>query len=129
MRTYSRDWYKERLGLIEAFARGEQIEIHSEGIGRGWVPVETPIFNNPVTEYRIKPKDQMTIDWSTLEKRWKYVARDKDGCVYAYLEKPTLGNTSWHTVLMPMTQISGVVASLDPGEVNWTKSLIKRPPE
>jgi hypothetical protein len=80
--------------------------------------------------YRIKPTP-ITLDWSVLHEDVRWVARDKDGSVWAYrgTEPPVASERYRRHVLKLgyMVRISGFLANLDKGTVPWEESLIERP--
>ena len=49
----TREESKQILPIIEAFARGEEIQLKS---GKEWKDLSQIAFNHPASSYRIKPK-------------------------------------------------------------------------
>lgn len=55
METDSQKFWRERLPLVEALARGETIQLSD--CGGGWIDMdEPPSLSLPISDYRIKPK-------------------------------------------------------------------------
>lgn len=72
----TREQWKERLPLIEAFVRGEEIQCNNAA---GWGPItEDPEFTYPVGNYRIKPEPKL-IPWTLETCRVGAVIRLKGG--------------------------------------------------
>lgn len=63
---------REKIEVMQAFERGEEIECATAGYDTCWHYVKTPSWNWKETDYRIKPKPKQTV---TIE---KWLCRDVD---------------------------------------------------
>lgn len=87
-------------------------------------------FSDAVYRVVIPPPVPLSVDWAAIDTQWKYVARDADGRVYAFSDKPVQsGDGSWRhqTSTGKHAQIDGVLASLVVGTEDWHKAIIERP--
>lgn len=50
----TRQEWKERLPIIQAFAEGKRVQ--EENVAEGWVDLEDPEFHRPIHFYRIAPE-------------------------------------------------------------------------
>ena len=78
--------------------------------------------------YRIKTT-KPSIDWSHVHPDYKYLARDEDGLVYIYKDKPHI--CEYGDAWLGSGGFSGASAflTLKPGNCDWTESLVERPKE
>ena len=90
-----------------------------------WWGKEEPRWNWKDNDYRIV-KIPDSIDWSHVEPEFKLMARDEEGMVWLYTEKPSKEDFCWF-------RRSGVAvkaiafASYHKGTVGWQDSLVERP--
>lgn len=120
---------REKGALLLAHHRGADIEFTVAGRWTGG----HPCWVDGVS-YRIKPKPALTpitLDWSALDAKYKWAAKDNDGRVSAHENRPSMG---WGGGFWDVAddgggfaEISGVLSSLDAGTVDWKDSLIERP--
>lgn len=64
-----------------------------------------------------------SIDWNSIPKKYKYIASDANGKVYAYTDNPKLGESIWKDTngqMIPLTNVSYPYSS-------WKTSLRERP--
>lgn len=55
---YTREWWKERLHLIQAFAEGRNVEVYSTD-STNWHTLPLPCFDENVITYRIAPDPKL----------------------------------------------------------------------
>lgn len=95
---------------------------------------------NPIGDWSISTHDVICIDsiyrikshelpitremWAIIDKKWKWAAKDSDGEVYFYTNNPSLENCFWRCYF---GEHSGCVLSIDTDDIDWRKSLTKRP--
>jgi hypothetical protein len=115
--------------IILARIRGIPIESFSTLDGT-WVDDRNNslIFMN--CEYRIKPEPASTplpISrelWSYIDKRWRFIAIDRSGAMYLYLEKPTARDGLW----LPVGGVySHCPLNINTDGIYWETSLTERP--
>jgi len=116
-----------KLALHRAFYEGKVIECiyHSQGKWRmtncsKWLPDYV---------YRLQPEPLRDIicPWSALDDQWQHAARDEDGQVWVYTEKPEAANGYWVVSAGECHRIDGILVGIDPGNKPWDESLISRP--
>jgi hypothetical protein len=119
--------WTEQVELLETMLNHTtRVEVWN---GSEWTPTNgwALSFNG---KYRIKPTP-ITLDWSVLHEDIRWVARDRDGSVWAYRgTEPPVASESHrrHNLKLGyMVRISGLLANLDKGTVPWEESLIERP--
>lgn len=78
-----------------------------------------------LTDYRIKPKEQLQLPWEVFHPKWKWAAQDWDGRVYVFEEKPECGNDVWSTGFGYLAQVDVLVIISYNGD--WKDSLTERP--
>lgn len=121
--------------LIKAWADDTSIEL--EYIALWWdkhnykdCNINLVIESNPRHNFRIKekPTEPFTLDWSVLDKRWKYAAVDADELIYAYERKPKYSHKEWKSHLVgDFLRIDSNLTCYTRGTVKPEDSLIKRP--
>lgn len=71
---------------------------------------------------------QDAIEWKRVEDRaWRWMARDKNGGVWLYKQKPSLGEESWKSHGTGFILPSDAGAHVTVGTVDWENSLRERP--
>jgi len=77
------------------------------------------------TEFKEKEVEKKEFDWSTVDKKYKWVATNSNGAMYLYTERPRImaieGSNRWVA--------SGGDARIVHPCHNWKDTLIKRPKE
>lgn len=72
--------------------------------------------------------EKPSLDWSPIDEKWKYCARDEDGKVFLYEFKPAKTCLYYYDVTKGgFVQINDIFKSYKPGTVDWKDSLIERP--
>lgn len=71
--------------------------------------------------------EKPSLDWSQIHEKWRYCARDEDGDVWLYEDKPEIHTNSFAGRLCCYTCITDLLKSYKPGTVDWKDSLIERP--
>ena len=79
-----------------------------------------------LSEHRIKPT-KPSIDWSHVSDGFNYLAKDKEGLVYLYKNKPSITEYDWWFVDGGEFVNASAFKSLKVGNCDWTDSLVKRP--
>lgn len=121
-----REGYLKHKALIEAWANGAEVEYYSE-IEHRWVhPSPNPNFYS-MTEYRIKQIPD-SIDRSHVKDNMKWMARDENGNVSLFEDKPSIGedDTYWRGQNAHFeVGIENLFASYKQGTVDWKDSLVQ----
>ena len=113
--------------IILARLQGIPIEVYSI-INNKWIDLGDDCLIFMGYEYRIKSKPTplpISRDlWSHIDKRWRFIAIDRSGTMYLFLDKPTARGGLWLPV--------GGVYSQCPLNINtdgiyWETSLTERP--
>ena len=99
------------------------------GDGDGWADAGI-LYPNRNYKYRIKSKPITTplpISrelWSYIDKRWRFIAIDKSGTMYLFLDKPTARDGLW----LPVGGVySQCPLNINTDGINWETSLTERP--
>lgn len=83
------------------------------------------VINDLVTEVFKRPGSnsiqQVNINWECIPDRYNWVAMDKNGQWYAYVERPQMDNAAWIGG-NPWLASGGMR-----GNIDWDKSLVARP--
>lgn len=96
----------------------------------GWTGVEGEPLWLPLTVYRLArpPAAPDSINWSHVTPEWKWMARDENGNIWLYSEKPECG--IWHDKEWSCDDGNYIEAkhfvSLIPGTTLWQSSLVER---
>lgn len=88
---------QEKIEVTQAFIEGRLIQIRREN-AKVWHNCPTPLWDWSNNDYRAKPLSPDYIDWSPIAPRFEFCARDEDGEVYVFTEKPYVaseGSTKW----------------------------------
>lgn len=120
---------KRMIEVMQAYVDGERVECRWR-VNEKWVPPHDgfPKWRWESTEYRIA-KIPDTINWDHVAPEFKYMARDRCGHSYIYINKPKAGGCSWSETW----DVSGEClmaknfSSYRKGTVDWEKSLVIRP--
>lgn len=111
---------KRMIEVMQAYVDGEKIEYK---LGNEWEVNERPVWNWPTVNYRIAKKPD-TINWDHVAPEFKYMARDEDGDVFLFTEKPEKLHNYWRNgYKIPVIAHS----SYRKGTVDWKESLVIRP--
>lgn len=118
-----------QLALFEAMLMGKIIEGY---IGdSGFIRMKNPSWF-PHIIYRVQPEpvvpDQLR--WEFIDEGYKWCARDGNGSVWVYKEKPFYRYSSWGPVKSGTSVCEGLGAAKNlhtPGNLPWNESLIERP--
>lgn len=113
----------EIVAIVRAAEAGE-----AECYGRStskWRPCGSNIIITGGV-YRIKPS-KPSIDWSHVDPRLKWLARDADGQTYLYEDMPELVAACFDGSDCDWVYVNDVFASYKPGTCDWRDSLVKRP--
>lgn len=117
----------EMVAVMQAYLDGKKIEskpIH----GTRWSENPIPAWWWDRHDYRIAVTKPF-IDWSHVSKRFKWMATDKDGNTYLYVEKPVVNNEAFFMEGNHMHADfvrANLYASFVPGDCDWKDSLVGR---
>lgn len=107
---YSKEWWAERLPLIQAFAEGKTIQYHCDCNGRWYdsCPDSTLQLDNPIYEYRVKPDPKYRAYYGIID-------FTKDMAKHGYMieYRPTDGSSQWRTRSITDVSTTGVWLSND----------------
>lgn len=110
---------REMIAVMQAYVDGQEIEV----VITDWSMLSPmPLWNWEKQGYRIAQTPD-SIDWSHVVPEWKYMARDLNGEVWFYKEKPDCWTTQWGGEPIRATSH----ASYKRGTVDWKDSLVVRP--
>lgn len=121
-----------RVEVMQAWLDGKDIQFRPAGeVGPfGWRNFDcdrTPKFNFVNSEYRIRPAEPDSIDWSHVAPRLKFMARDKSGKAYLYEAKPKMMSIEFYCNETTSLAVAEDYASFRQGSVDWADSLVCRP--
>ena len=113
----------EKLELHRAMYEGKPVQYFA-GDTFGWEAKISNAFRDSFT-YRIEPEPETDIElpWHVISPEYQWAARDANGAVWVYAEKPSMRFDMW----------TGVYAQdcnhliHKPGNKPWDQSLVKRP--
>lgn len=110
------------IQILLAKMQGVEVEHFAHGV---WCHSPSNYFNFEST-YRIKSHElPITREmWGMLDKKWKWAAKDNDGGVWFYVERPSKGDCCWHADSQGCA-LNALVLNTD--GIDWRKSLTKRP--
>ena len=115
-----------KLALHRAHYEGKVIECIRNSHGKWDVTMAPAWF--PDCPYRLQPEPlrDISLPWAALNDRWQWVARDENGNVWVYDERPDTGIRVWTTNGLCL-EVTDLFANFDPGNKPWSESLIRRP--
>lgn len=120
---------KEKIVLMQAFLDGQPVEYKHRDpeVYDTWDDLScvNPTWNWATYEYRIAPAAPDEIDWSHVADKYRFMARDSDGTVWLYMERPSISGGCWsyNIGIVP----ADYFASYKRGTVDWKDSLVERP--
>lgn len=113
--------------LLASFIAGETIQMKTTtGLEEVWEDVAVPGWNFYKNEYRVKPKEKPSIDWSVVADRYNFLAVDVNGEGWLFQDAPTRYTTHWGVAGDSRPSDASAFASFDQGDVHWTESLVYR---
>lgn len=125
--VYTMKREEQIIQILKAFLEGKKIQQRFIRLADlTWYPVVVPDWDFAHVEYRVAPLKPDWIDWSHVNSIYKYMARDRDGLVYLYMNRPEIGINRWGPTSGEMINAS-LFTSLRIGEVGWIESLTERP--
>lgn len=125
----SRVSIEEMIAVMEHYKNGGDVEysVYSESEELSWSTTTNPLWNWFHFSYRIKdntPSDG--VPWKVIDPKWKWAAKDDDGSVWLYENKPDFHyNGEWVCVKVECTEVTGILLT-DLGD-DSNNSLRKRP--
>lgn len=132
---------EEMIAVMQAAAEGKPIECKYTDLYNQdqWLTVVEPTWNWDLYDYRVavRPEPGETpdsIDWSQLDERWRYMARDGYGTVNIYTHRPSWSGSDleiWYNRAGPADRdrcrVDNMLTSYRRGTVPAERSLIERP--
>ncbi len=120
-----------KLALHRAFYEGKEIQFKNQFTNDEWISINnknTQHIGETKTKYRLKstPLTDIVVPWEAIDPQWKWAARDFDGRVYLFEDKPFMRDEFWDS-LKKFVCVSNVLKNFAPGSKSWDKSLIERP--
>ena len=73
------------------------------------------------------PLTKPSVDWAILSDKIAGIARDENGLIYAFLEKPCLGATVWSSDENYWQLHPELLPSVTPGTCDWRDSWVPNP--
>lgn len=105
-----------------AYANGRPIEYFDE-ISNSWVPVKDLNIIMLLRPKLVKP----SIDWKEVALAYNWMATDRNGRTYLYMDKPTRNSTNWVGDYATMVNAAGFRSFKDrSAETDWRDSLVGR---
>lgn len=94
----------------------------------GWTSADSPDWQ-PYFSYRVAPMPptKPIIDWTALDKCWRWLARDKNGRANVFISQPRLQFAAGRWDGVEARCVDGVLSSYSPGACDWSDSLVERP--
>lgn len=120
---------RRRINIMEAYLEGKPVEI--KGLVHDpekWFPLGATQFDDwGEYDYRVNSVPD-TIDWSAINSKYCYLARDGDGYVYLYEEEPVaiIPDGVWE-VSDGLCIDARIFTSYKEGHYSWNESLVERP--
>lgn len=119
---------QEKIQIMQAFVDGKQIENDFNRVGEwvDWTIDAEPSWDWEEHDYRIKQASPLIIPWDAIKPEYKWVAKDSNGEVFFYKNKPILGAVDWSDKSENI-YYSEIINIQDPDNINWKDSLVERP--
>lgn len=118
---------KECIEVMTAYAEGQLIEVRArDREGSSWLPAGTPVWNFVAYEYRIRPRETPSIDWSAVNRRYCYLVVDLYRNGLLFTNKPSVGIHGWEGVGGVVGKSAEMLESFSSGDVPWRESLVMR---
>lgn len=117
------------VAVLQAYTAGQAVESRIIGTSE-WVvvPPGFSVWNFEDFEYRVKPLDPDTIDWSAVSPGFKWMARDLNGEAFLYVSEPIRYESKWAgSMVNPLTVNARHFSSYAAGPRDWRDSLVERP--
>lgn len=121
-----------KIEVMQAFLEGKQIETrnYDNELWHTYLNIE-PGWNWQNFDYRVKQTSPLIIPWEALKADYRWAAKDEDGEIYVYTEKPKpdslgLGLGYWRYEGLNY-RVDAVMITQDPDNIGWKESLIQRP--
>lgn len=94
--------------------------------GHSWSTRIEPLFARSCV-YRVKPQPMTkpSIDWLHVAPQYKWLARDRNGSTWLFIEKPKITSKLW--VAGGPCRNADCFASYTPGTCDWRNSLVEMP--
>lgn len=116
--------------VMGAILEGKEVEFKGTEMGE-WLPLKNlhiPVGNiDDKINYLCRIKTtKPSIDWSHVSDKFKYLAKDENGSIFIYENKPEIKHVVWWIDGSAYANVSAF-KSLDVGDCDWTESLVERP--
>lgn len=119
---------REAIEVMQAWLEGKTIQFRmNRPYEASWLDAPKLTWNFNEYEYRVKPVEPDQIDWDQIHPMWKYMARDENGRVYLFEDKPKFYATNWSVEFGEYARIEQLFTSYKQGDVAWQDSLVTRP--
>lgn len=125
----TREEIQNRIDIMTAWLGGADVQFLGCTINtKTWIDLDaggSPSFNFTNNKYRIKPLEPDYIDWSHVNAKYRFMARDRCGDVYLYENEPSDGSSDWMACgeFIPASNFSSLII----GKLPWKESKIVRP--
>lgn len=118
---------QEKIAVMQAHVDGKEIEFKEFDKADVYSLCKAPLWDWYDFDYRIKPAEDDSIDWSQIPDKYMYMARDYNGKAYVFSGEPVMGTGQWFPREAEFHQVDNIHKSYKNNGKDWNKSLVKRP--
>lgn len=117
---------EEKMKLIEAWVDGKEIEFYCAYYEKPtWKNISYPNWYH-ANHYRVKCTQDF-IDWDHVDEEYNYMARDKDGRAWLYVNEPHISYSQKYWVIDGSFAKASAFTSYKQNDAPWQESVVKRP--
>lgn len=117
---------QEKIEIMQSFVDGKKLEWRSSMFPE-WQETENPSWEWNSLDYRIKQVSPLIIPWDAIKPEYKWAAKDGNGTIYLYQDKPYAGTNTdkWFSQLS--YSFTNLLIIQDPDNIDWEDSVVERP--
>ena len=117
---------EEKIAVMQACLEGKQIECNNPFCDDEWEIVKEPKFDWINNTYRVFAVTKPSIDWKSVNQKFKWLARDLNGSAFLFPNKPKMCDYCW-ILRGDVSHAAEPFASYVHGNCDWKDSLVERP--